>query len=131
MTFRLPLGFLFLFALLCCGCGGDDDEDMTTPTFTRADYVGTYDINDNCDGRSRTFVISLRAGNASNTVLFDNMLDIGEEVGATVAGDQLTIPRQRTDSFRVFEGSGTLTTAALRINYTVSGASCFATLTPR
>ena len=118
--------FLVLFGF---ACGGDDD--MTTPVFTRADYVGTYDITDTCNGQTRTFVINLRAGNASNTVLFDNMLNIGEEVGATVAGDQLTIPRQRTDSFRVFEGSGTLTTAALRLNYNVSGTDCFATLTPR
>jgi len=108
-------------------CQDDDDEP------NKADFIGTYDVSEICNGISYPYTLSIEdVSGSENEVTITNLWDWEEVMNATVDGSTITIPSQLTGEV-TFTGTGELTDNTLVITYTAvddtDTESCVATAT--
>ncbi|MFK7810335.1 MAG: hypothetical protein AB8F74_21200 [Saprospiraceae bacterium] len=115
LTFKLLLVCLISSTLfMTTSCKDDDTPD-------REAFLGTYNVNENCDSGNWTYAISVtESSNDEDAVVISNFGDYGVNVRATVSGESITF--NDTQESITFSGSGNVSGSTLTIIYTASAA---------
>ncbi len=113
----------FQFALICLlsctiflstGCKKDKTPD-------RDKFLGSYNVNENCDTGNWSYAITITASaNSDNAIVIGNFGDYNVNVRATVSGDNVNF--NDTQGGITFSGSGNISGNTLTIIYTASAA---------
>jgi len=128
MTRKVSANTLFSMLLLVLttfsltGCEQDED---TTPTDIRYDYVGTWIATEsNSKSSDATYTVKITVdGTNSSQVILENYMNLGSSVKVTavVTETTITVPTQTIDSWTV-AGTGTLV-AENQINWSRCSAN--------
>jgi len=114
ITLNIRFYFLVLTTSLVVFLGCEKEEALT-----RADFIGSYQISEVCNGVTDSYMLTIAAEAGSDDgVVITNLWNWEEQMSGTVSGDVITIPAQITDDVS-FAGNGELSGNTLTINYTV------------
>jgi len=127
ITFNLKFSLLLIIAFLVAFSGCNDDDDIS-----KADFIGSYMVEDICDDNPYTMTISDVSG-SDDAVTITNLWDWEEQMSATVNGSALIIPSQVADEVTfsgtgIFSGGNTLTITYTAID-NIGTENCLATAT--
>ena len=117
-TFNIQFYLLLLTASLIAYSGCQDEEEIT-----RADFIGSYQISEVCNGVTDDYVLTIAAATDSNDgIVITNLWNWEEQMAGTVSGEVITIPSQIAEDVS-FIGNGDLSGNTLTITYSaVDGA---------
>ena len=120
------IGFIILTLLTILMTSCNDDDEAQGPD-TRAQFVGTYDVEDisESSGYVYNYEVTVTAG-SGNEIKFSNFADLFNiPIKATVKGNSFNIPSQSFTnpsgkSIKVY-GSGNIQNGVLHFDYTTEG----------
>ncbi len=117
-TFNIQFYLLLLTVSLVAYSGCQDEEEIT-----RADFIGSYQISEVCNGVTDDYVLTIAAATDSNDgIVITNLWNWEEQMAGTVSGEVITIPSQIAEDVS-FIGNGNLSGNTLTITYSaVDGA---------
>lgn len=97
----------------------DADKDDGSCSFARDKFIGSYNVNENCDSGNWNYSISITESSSSfNAIVISNFGDYSVNVRAVVSGANITF--NDTQSGITFSGSGNISGNTLTIIYTAS-----------
>jgi len=106
----------------------DDDGSCDLP---RDSFLGTYTVQENCDGDTHTYndLVITASDENSTDVFIANFYTTGVFLNASILGNAITIASQPGGTPGTFEGSGTITGNTLTIDFTFNNENCTMTAT--
>lgn len=132
----LPLALALVIVSSC--------KDRTPEYDVRDEYIGDYDVFDDCGSFTSDYSLTIYKNNSQNEIIFGfpGLFRAGYEITGLVTGMKVVIPVQQftisPDLYYEFSGSGSLNDTVLTIDYqvlTIQGTliidevDCIATLT--
>ena len=86
--------------------------------YARDEFIGSYNSNENCSSGNWTYNLNITAASSLDQVILNNFGDFGENVRATVSGNNLSF--NDTQGGITFSGTGSINGTTLTIIYTAS-----------
>lgn len=98
-------------------------EGVNCDTQERAEFIGTYNVNESCTSGSYTYSITVTESSTGvAAIIITNFGDYGVNVAGTVNGNNVTIASQ-TLGGGTFSGSGQISGNILTLTYNVTAGT--------
>lgn len=109
------------------------DSDDGSCILERDKFIGTFNVNESCDGYSDSYQITIsESSSGTDKVNVSNLYDAGVSLPGTIDGNNIVIPSTLASS-ATFSGSGSINGLILTLSFNVVyggyTASCTATCT--